>query len=339
MDNIYLKKYKIILEEKMQEKNKRIFSYMPVSLFGSVMGLSGLAIAWDLASELYGVPFLISQIITITAVLVFAVLFVTYTLKIIMDFQSFYLEFKSPLLRGFFGTFIISILLLPIVIYRYVPMVAFVMWGIGVVLMLVFAWHMVSFWICSKQEITNVSPAWIIPVVGTLDIPLASNLFGHTAGFYYLNVLSLSIGLFFAVPIITLILSRILLSSKLPDKLMPTLMILVAPFSVGFSAYMSVNAEVDMFALALFFLGVFVFLTLLPQTFMLMKCCPFRITWWAVSFPMSAMLVSMLKVAKDLNNIYFHALALFFLVFVSLAILWIFARTIKGLFQGEWKSF
>lgn len=323
----------------MQEKDKRIFSYMPVSLFGSVMGLSGLAIAWELASEMYDIPFVISQIITMVAVVIFVVLLVSYALKVITDFQGFYEEFKSPTLRGFFGTFIISLLLLPIVIYRYVPMVAFVMWAIGVVLMLVFAWHMVSFWICSKQDISNVNPAWIIPVVGTLDIPLASNLFGESEGFYYLNVLSLSIGLFFAVPIITLILSRILLSSKLPDKMMPTLMILVAPFSVGFSAYMSVNTDLDIFALALFFLGVFVFLTLLPQTFFLMKCCPFRVTWWAVSFPMSAMLVSALKVAKDTNNIYFDVLALVLLAFVTLAILWILIRTIKGLFQGEWKSF
>lgn len=323
----------------MQEKEKGIFSYVPVSLFGSVMGLSGLAIAWELASELYGLSFVISQIITMISVSVFVVLFIAYGLKIITDFESFYSEFKSPLLRGFFGTFIISILLLPIVIYRYVPMVAFVMWGIGVVLMLVFAWHMVGFWICSKQEIKNVTPAWIIPVVGTLDIPLASNLFGHSEGFYYLNVLSLSIGLFFAVPIITLILFRILLSEKLPDKLLPTLMILVAPFSVGFSAYMSIHTQMDIFALALFFLGVFVFLTLLPQMFALTKCCPFRITWWAVSFPMSAMLVSMLKVAKNIDNVYFDILALFFLAFVSLAILWILVRTIRGVFQGELKSF
>lgn len=322
----------------MQEKYKGIFSYVPVSLFGSVMGLSGLAIAWELASELYGVSFVISQIITMISVLVFVVLLIAYGLKIITDFESFYLEFKSPLLRGFFGTFIISILLLPILIYRYVPMLAFVMWGIGVVLMLVFAWHMVSFWICSKQEISNVTPAWIIPVVGTLDIPLASNLFGHSGDFYYLNVLSLSIGLFFAVPIITLILSRILLSSKLPDKLMPTLMILVAPFSVGFSAYMSVNTNIDIFALALFFLGVFIFLTLLPQTLALSKCCPFRVTWWAVSFPMSAMLVSMLKVAKNIDNVYFNVLALFFLAFVSVSILWILIRTITEVFQGRLKS-
>ncbi|MDO7252892.1 SLAC1 anion channel family protein [Helicobacter cappadocius] len=323
----------------MQEKNKTAFAYVPASLFGSVMGLTGLAIAWELASNLYEVPFVISQIITFIAIFIFVVLVIAYALKMILEFESFSLEFKSPLSRSFFGTFIISILLLPIVIYHYVPIMAFVMWGIGVVLMLVFAWHMVSFWICSKQEIENVTPAWIIPVVGTLDIPLASNLFGQGGGFDYLNVLSLAIGLFFAVPIITLILLRVLISSKLPDKLMPTLMILIAPFSVGFSAYVSVNTEVDMFALGLFFLGVFVFLTLLPQTIASIRCCPFRVTWWAVSFPMSAMLVSMLKVAQAFDNVYFHALALAFLAFVSLGILWLLIRTIKGLLQGELKSF
>ncbi|PAF48643.1 C4-dicarboxylate ABC transporter [Helicobacter sp. 12S02232-10] len=322
----------------MSEERKGLFSYLPISLFGSVMGLSGLGIAWELASVLYGIPFVVSQIIVLIAVLVFVALVIAYGLKIITNFEGFSSEFKNPLLRSFFGTFIISLLLLPIVIYSYVPLVAMVMWGVGAVLMLVFSWHIVSFWICSKQEMGYVTPAWIIPVVGTLDIPLASNLFGSGEGIYYLNVLSLSIGLFFAVPIITLILSRILLFDKLPDKLMPSLMILVAPFSVGFSAYVSIVGEIDLFALALFFLGLFIFFVLLPQHFAITKCCPFRVTWWAVSFPMSALLISVLKVAKEFNNVFLHSLALFFLVVVTLTILWLLIRTLKGIFKGELAS-
>ncbi|PAF46437.1 hypothetical protein BKH46_07560 [Helicobacter sp. 12S02634-8] len=312
-----------------------LFGYLPVSLFGSVMGLCGLGIAWELAWEIYDLPFVISQIITLIAVVVFVLLLIAYGLKCITRFDAVRAEFTNPLLKGFFGTFIISLLLLPIGIYHYTPHLAFVLWGIGVVAMLVFAWHMVSFWFGSKQEMAHITPAWIIPVVGTLDIPLAAHLFDSSDGIGYLNILSVAIGLFFAIPIMTLILYKIMLVEKLPDKLKPSLMILIAPFAVGFSAYLVVVVHIDLFALGLFFLGVFVFLTLLPQYFQLTRCCPFRVTWWAVSFPLSALLVAALKVAQGLDNIYFHIFALFLLAGTSLVLLWLLLRTLKGVFDGE----
>ncbi|PAF43838.1 SLAC1 anion channel family protein [Helicobacter sp. 11S03491-1] len=317
----------------LQEKG--YFSYLPISLFGSVMGLSGLSVAWELASQLYGITLIVSQVVGWIAILAFVILAIAYGLKIITNFDSFCSEFKNPILKGFFGTFIISLLLLPMVIYHYSPLIAMIMWIIGVILMLLFAWHMVSFWICSKQEQGHVTPAWIIPVVGTLDIPLASHLFGFYQRVYYLNVLALCIGLFFALPIITLILSRILLVDKLPNKLMPTLMILVAPFSVGFSAYLNIVGEIDLFALSLFFLGLFIFLVLLPQYMTIIKCCPFRITWWAVSFPLSALGVSMLRVVKEFDSPYLHFLVLSYLIVFTLLMLCLITRTLKGIFNGE----
>jgi tellurite resistance protein len=46
-----------------------------------------------------------------------------------------------------------------------------------------------------------------------------------------------AIGLFFAAPVFTVIFSRVLFEPRLPDALKPSLLILVAPLGVGYSAH------------------------------------------------------------------------------------------------------
>ncbi|RAX54409.1 C4-dicarboxylate ABC transporter [Helicobacter sp. 16-1353] len=316
------------------DKKEGLFSYLPVSFFGSVMGLSGLSIGWRLASNIYGLPKIIGEIIGAIAIISFIALCVCYLLKIITSYDSFKAEYKSPLTRSFFGTFIISILLLPIILYSYMPRVAAFLWVLGVILMFLFALHIVSFWLGVTQEHTHVTPAWIIPVVGTLDIPLAFHLFDFSFG-YDISLIALSIGLFFALPIFTLVLSRILFIEPMPEKLKPSLMILIAPFSVGFSAYVEVVGSVDLFAQMLYFIAIFMFISMIPQMLKSRFCCPFKVTWWAVSFPLSATLVATLKMANAIDKPFLHMLSIIFLFIVTLTLLWLSVRTLKDIFQGN----
>lgn len=320
----------------MQEK-KGLFGYLPVSFFGSVMGLSGLSIAWRIASSFYNVPIIISQIIAVTAILAFAALFICYGLKIITSYEDFRAEYSGPLTRSFFGTFTISVLLLPIIIFPYAPTAAKVMWVIGTFLMFLFALHIVSFWIGARQDQLHVTPAWIIPVVGTLDIPLAFKLFDISWA-SEASLAAVAIGLFFAIPVFTIIISRIIFFEPMPAKLTPSLMILIAPFAVGFSAYVEVSGHIDMFAKMLYFIGLFIFITLIPELVKSRICCPFKVTWWAVSFPLSAILVATLKMTINLGEPFFNFLSFFFLIIVSAAILWLTIRTLKGILNGDLKS-
>ena len=58
-------------EHGVVERSTRRFpfdlDYLPVGLFGSVMGLTGLAIAWRLAHDRYGIPAEIASVIGATA--------------------------------------------------------------------------------------------------------------------------------------------------------------------------------------------------------------------------------------------------------------------------------
>ncbi len=76
--------------------------FMPVSLFGSVMGLSALCFAWRLAGHAWHVSRLIGEIIGFAAILTFIVLTVSYIVKWICYPLSVENEFKNPVSVGFF---------------------------------------------------------------------------------------------------------------------------------------------------------------------------------------------------------------------------------------------
>ncbi len=316
---------------------KPLFSYLPVSLFGSVMGLSGLFTSYKLAASHFDLNILnsVATLIGVLAIAAFIVLLFCYSLKIITSFEAFKMEFSNPLLKSFFGTFIISLLLLPLVLNEVATQIASVLWILGTILMVLFAVYIVSFWLCQSQNFSSVTPAWIIPVVGCLDIPLAMNYFAPSSD---IGIFAISVGLFFAVPIFAIVMIKLLFNEPMPDKLAPTLMILIAPFAVGFSAYVEVVGGIDIFAKALYFIGLFLFFALLPRLKMATKCCPFRVTWWAVSFPAAALLAATLKMAENINALYLDILAVLFLVLFTLGFIWLAYRTLKGVLAGELKN-
>jgi tellurite resistance protein len=65
------------------------------------------------------------------------------------------------------------------------------------------------------------------------DVPLALPSLGLPP-IHGVMVLGLAVGLFFTVPLFTLIFSRLVFEPPMPGPLQPTLMILAAPFAVGF---------------------------------------------------------------------------------------------------------
>lgn len=148
------------------------FENLSVAFFGSVMGLTGLSLAWRLAHQHFGTPEWIANAIAIVAILAFAGISVGYGIKIFTAPEKVVDEFKHPIAGNLFGTFFISLLLLPILIAPMNLLVARTIWAIAAGAMLVFAWLIVNRWMGSRQKAEHATPAWIVPVVGLLDVPL-----------------------------------------------------------------------------------------------------------------------------------------------------------------------
>ncbi len=383
-------------ESKMTQeyKTKGYFSYLPISFFGACMGLSAISVAWDKMMRLIqnltintenvlapthntnflpstllaNFSFALSVSFALLALIAFIGLVSAYAVKILSSFESVKLEFVSPLTRPFFGTFFISLLLLPFALHRLgLPeSLSLAVWVVGAVLMFIFSVHIVQFWICNKLELSHITPAWIIPVVGLLDLPLALPLFVDKVWVqdfsFIIAGFCVGVGFFWSIVLCALIFARIVFFEKLPEKLMPTLVILLAPFGAGVSAYavliqdFSFLSSVDTLSYALLFIGLFLLFALLPQVFQIGKCCPFRISWWAISFPLAAMCIASLKITQSLtlsrlksqfdesyafvsnDEMFFVALSSILLIAVTLTFIWLLVRTLSGIIKGELKN-
>ena len=314
-----------------------MFEYLPIGLFGSVMGLAGLSLAWRLAHARYGVPDWIAVAIGALAVLAFVLVAAGYLIKMVTAFAVVRTEFRHPIAGNLFGTVPISLLLLPIVLAPFALRLAQGMWVVGAAAMVVFAWLIVSRWMSNRQQAAHATPAWIIPVVGLLDVPLALPSLGLPP-MHGLMVFALSVGLFFAVPLFTLIFSRLLFEPPLPDALKPSLLILVAPFAVGMSAYTVTTGQTDLFAQALYMVALFLLAVLLGRLRTLASCCPFRVSWWAVSFPLAASSIAGLRLASAVPGLINDAIAIALLALATLVIALLLGRTALGILRGELRT-
>jgi tellurite resistance protein len=72
-----------------------VLEYLPVGLFGSVMGLAGLSVAWRLAHARYGAPEWIAVAIAGLAVLAFVLVAVGYLIKLGTAFVVVRTEFRQ----------------------------------------------------------------------------------------------------------------------------------------------------------------------------------------------------------------------------------------------------
>ena len=311
-------------------------AYLPVGLFASVMGLSGLALAWRLAATESGLPAWIGEVLGLFAAVVFLALTLCYGVKCVESPAAVRAEFAHPVAINFFGTPIIALLLLSAVAAPYSVALTQVLWLAGAVSMIGFAWLIVSRWMSVRQQVVHATPAWMIPVVGTLNISIRRTL--DLPGAHAVSAFGLAVGLFFAVPLFTLILSRLIFEEPMLPSQQPSLLILVATFAVGFSSYLAVVARVDVFASSLFYLAVFMFSVLVPKLLRLRSGTPFHTSWWAVSFPLAAISNAALKFAIHQPSWPAQAFALGVLAFATAIILSMSVRTIVGVARGELRT-
>ncbi|MBE7200290.1 MAG: SLAC1 anion channel family protein [Parafilimonas terrae] len=312
-------------------------AYLPVGIFGSVTGLTGLAVAWRLAHARYGLPEWPAHAVAFAAVADLMVLLLAYGAKAWAAPGRVRAEFEHPVVGNLFGLVLISLLVVPGVLAPIDRLVARAIWSAGAVGMVAFAWIMTDRWMTSRQEVEQASPAWFIPTVGLLNVPLAVPSLG-LSNVEELSWFTLSVGLFFTLPLFTIVFSRLLFEQPLPDPLKPSLLIVVAPFSIGYSSYTITSGSNDAFGKVLYMLMLFFLAVLLGQLRHLPRCCPFKVSWWAVSFPLASSAIAAVRYATLNPGILADAVAFGLLAVATAVILWLAGRTAYGLATSELRA-
>lgn len=271
-----------------QSKVQSRLENFPISFFAMVMGLAGLTIGWEKFQHLNGVDLHVNLWLVGITTGVFLGLCLIYSAKLLRYRQAVVKELRHPVKLNFFPTLSISLLLLAVATLPLDLAVSRQLWLAGSLLHLGFTLYVVNVWMHHEQfKIQHLNPAWFIPAVGNVLVPVA----GVTHGFAEVSWFFFSVGILFWLILVTIIFNRVLFHNPLDEKLMPTLFILIAPPAVGFIAYTRLVGDLDGFGRVLYFGGLFLTLLLFTQARRFLKL-GFFLSWWAYSFPLAAISIA-----------------------------------------------
>ena len=304
--------------------------FFPIMMFAIVMGLSGLTMVYKRLNEVLSFPSFISTLMIVVTSLVFLTILYFYTLKIIKHKNEVKKEFTYPVRINFFAASSISTLLLSMIYRHNIDEVSFILFIIGAVFHIFFTFYTIKFWINNNLEMQHSNPAWFIPIVGNLIVPIAGKGFVDDSILYFY----FSIGIFFWIILFSIILNRIIFHNQFAPKFMPTLFILIAPPAIGFISYIKLSGNLDFFAQILFNLGLFftILVFLMYKNFINIK---FFISWWAFTFPMAAITLSTILMYELTSKWFYGFLAYFLTLVTTLIVLLVAIQTIKHMRKKE----
>ncbi len=309
------------------EKPSRL-KFFPVSFFAMIMGLSGLTLAWHKGEHVLGLSFPVAHALAAFTLGLFLVLAVIYAAKFARYRAAVIGELNHPVMMAFFPAISISLLLLAVCMLPMHRQLSLVLWSLGVAAHLVLTLHVIRSWIHhDKFQVGQLNPAWFIPAVGNVIVPIA----GVAHGYVEISWFFFAVGISFWIILMAIVFNRMLFHDPLPAMLMPTLFILIAPPAVGFSAYMKLNGgQLDAFAHVLYYLALF-FTLLMAMDLPRFARLPFFLSWWAYSFPSAAMTIATFIMAEKTGAPFFQVLSLVMLALLSLLIVLLAVKTIQAI--------
>ncbi|OYT88938.1 MAG: C4-dicarboxylate ABC transporter [Burkholderiales bacterium PBB6] len=297
------------------------------------MGLCGLALAWHRAAPLMGeMADAVALVAGAVAALVFGLLLVATVLRWQRHPEAWAEDRAHPVRHSFIATLPIAAALLATVgvsLFGPHPALEALWWAGSLGLLLVTRWVLTRWWLGNRVgglQWLGITPALFIPVVGNVLVPLAGVPLGHPNW----SAAQFGVGLLFWPVITVLLMVRIGTQGMLPERLLPTMFILIAPPTVaGLSALQLGAPEVVgwvAWGMAAF---SFVWVGALANR---IKALAFSMTHWALSFPVAAFAALTLRLATPGSPM--AVLGPLLLALSSLIILGLAAGTLRGLREG-----
>jgi len=304
--------------------------HFPVTFFASVMGLAGLTLALHRAEAVLGAGHAVSSTALAVTVAVFMTITVVYAVKALRLPQAVAAEWRHPVKLAFFPTVSISLLLIATALRPEAEQAARAIWLAGTVLQGVLTLAVVAGWIGHRPfEPVHISPAWFIPAVGNVVVPVA----GAPLGYVELSWLFFSAGIVFWLILLTLVMNRLIFHDPLPARLYPTLVILIAPPSVAFLAWMQLTGDLTPFARVLFYTAI-VFAGIVATQAGAIARLPFALSWWALSFPVAALTLAAFTYSDAAGVPGVTALAFALLALLVVIVVYLALRTLGAIRSG-----
>ncbi|MFW6379980.1 MAG: SLAC1 anion channel family protein [Halorhodospira sp.] len=266
-----------------QARGRVSLANLPLPLFTSTMGLAGLAQLWYRSHTYWDWPTVVGDGIALLAAASFIAMALAYALKGGLYPRSAWGEITNPVLINFLPAISISLVLLGALTTA--EPLATILWASGAVLHLLIMLAIVTSWTLRQLELGVLNPVWFIPAVGNVVVPIPAAQAGYmeVAWFFF------SVGIFFWLILMTMLYYRLIFAPNLPEFLLPTLFILLAPPAAGYLAWISLmdGGEPGMVGRLLYYKALFTFLLVLIRVPHLLRL-PYYPSWWGYTFPLAA---------------------------------------------------
>lgn len=288
----------------------------PITFFAVVLGFAGFTLSMQKLEEVFSLSSMSSTILLYgTLCLLFAISAV-YLCKVVFAFKSVIDEWKSPIKVNFFPLIAKILLVLSVVFLSRNVSISRTLWVFGTLLQFGFSLVIISTWINHTHfRIEHLTPAWFIPIVGFVIVPIA----GVSHGFVELSWFAFSVGIVFWLALFIVVFYRMIFHEPIAQKLVPTLFILFAPPAIAFIAWVKLTGNFDPFGRVLFYFSLFLFALVVYQVRIFIKL-KFYLSWWAYSFPLAAITLASVQMYRSTGSSSYKIPAVFTMVLLAITI-------------------
>ena len=309
--------------------------------FATVMGWCGLALAWHRSEPSTGATgAAIATAVGAVAAATFVLLAVASAWRALRHPAALREDLAHPIRRGFVAAIPIGVLLLATVGVAsggaagpWAPALA-AAWWVGSIAQFAITVWVLGRWLApvgtpgAGLAWPAVTPVLYIPVVGNVLVPLAGVPLG--AGTW--SLAQFGMGLLFWPLVTVLLLVRLGQAGGLPERLLPSWFITVAPPAVVGLVAIALGAPTALGWMA-WGVATFFLLWTLPAAPRILRL-PFGIPHWATSFPCAAYATLSLRLAQQPGGAWLEVPALVLLAASTVLILVLSVATLRGLARG-----
>ncbi len=307
--------------------------YLVPGWYATVMGLTGLSLAWHRAAPLMGGGAeAVASVLGALAAAVFAVLALATVLRGQRHPEAWAEDRHHPVRHTLVAALPISLILLATVALAELgpSMPVRLLWWAGALGQLLTTVWVLARWLrpgaAGGLAWASATPTLFLPIVGHVLVPLA----GVPLGQVEWSAAQLGIGILFWPLVLGLVLSRIASSGLWPERLLPSAFIFIAPPAAVGLSLLQLGAPL-LVVWALWGMALFSLLwvgTLARRIAQL----PFSLAHWGMSFPLASLAALTLRLATPGGLLAVLGPAL--LALVSLVVLWLVLATVRGLRDG-----
>jgi tellurite resistance protein len=266
---------------------------VPASLFGVVLGLTGLANAWRAAHAAWGLPGLVAEAIYGVAGLAWLAITALYALKWVVRPDLAHAETEHPVQCCFVGLVGVSTMLVALGALPYSRSAAVALYLAGALFTVGFAlWRTGLLW-HGRRDPDATTPVLYLPSVAG---GFVTGLVAAALGWQEVGQMAFGAGLFAWLAIESVLLHRLYTGAPMPPALRPTLGIQLAPPAVGAATYLAISGgHADLIGHALIGYALFQALLLLRLAPWIAEQ-PFAASYWAFTFGATALATAAIRV-------------------------------------------